>query len=166
MVQYNRFESLAQFPIVTIIGQSKLKEAKIQASQILERLGITVLGARLFELNATEDLRFLLNIKYRKYIFCSDLVVAIVNKDRYIGESTKGEIDYAVLNGIPCTTLTIRELETIVDNAEKKVAQDEETMLSVPMPDIHPLTVDKRCKAIFDNIMANCTLVSSKRQKG
>ena len=94
-----------KYPIVTLCGSTKFKEDFLKATEELSLSGHIVLSVGLFghadnkyETVINKDVKKLLDDLHRHKIDMSDFVY-IINKDDYIGESTKAEIEYAKSKG-------------------------------------------------------------------
>lgn len=95
-------------PIVCICGSTRFREAWESAIASLERQGKIVLAVGSFpnaagiELPVEEKLRY--DVLHRRKIDMADEIL-VLNVGGYIGESTRGEISYAIQRGKPINWL-------------------------------------------------------------
>ena len=84
--------------IITICGSSRFKEEILNAAANLTLQGHIVLMPCVFHhadnIDLTTEQKIQLDNLHRQKISMSDAIL-VVNKDKYIGESTYGEIDWA-----------------------------------------------------------------------
>lgn len=84
--------------IITLCGSTRFKEEYEEVGKALALQGHTVLSVNLFahadniELTAEQKIR--LDNAHKQKISISDAIY-VINKNKYIGESTYGEIDWA-----------------------------------------------------------------------
>lgn len=83
--------------IITLCGSTRFKETFYKVAENLTKNGYIVLYPSCYDRSDDEDkdLKELLCKTHRKMIDMSDAIY-VINKDGYIGESTKSEIDYAI----------------------------------------------------------------------
>lgn len=93
-----------KYKIITLCGSTRFKEEFLSATRELSMAGNVVLSVPFFshaegvvESQATEDL---LGSLHKQKIDMSNEIY-VINKDGYIGESTRNEIEYARRRGIP-----------------------------------------------------------------
>ena len=98
-------DNKTRFPVVTLCGSSKFKNEFMQASELLSLKGYIVISLGLFghadnkfDTVITPDIKDMLDRAHKQKIDMSDMIV-VINKDGYIGESTRSEIEYAKNNG-------------------------------------------------------------------
>ena len=95
-------DGMEQNPIITICGSTKFKEEYLEYVKELSEYGAIVLYCPIFthadDIALTEDLVKLLTEAHMKRIKMCDIVF-IINKNGYIGDSTKQEIEYAISLG-------------------------------------------------------------------
>ena len=93
-----RFLKSKHRKIVTICGSSKFKDEILQANQDLTLLGYMVFIDGVFahadNVDLYEEEKKQLDDLHKEKILISDAIY-VVNKDGYIGESTKSEIEFA-----------------------------------------------------------------------
>jgi hypothetical protein len=88
--------------IITLCGSTKYKDLFLQINSYLTMNGKIVLmpgvyvHADCLEISETDKIN--LDILHKEKINMSDTIV-VINKDNYIGSSTKSEIDYAINKG-------------------------------------------------------------------
>lgn len=95
--QQQRFNKI--FPVVTLCGSTKFKDEFIEAQKRLSLDGNIVISVGLFghsgDGEAWDDInKQMLDDMHKEKIRMSDKIY-VINKDDYIGESTKKEIEYA-----------------------------------------------------------------------
>lgn len=92
---------VGKYKVITLCGSTKFKDEFIIAQKELTLKGNIVLTVGSFghedgEYNIiiTEDLKIMLDDMHKRRIDMSDEIF-VINKDGYIGSSTKSEIEYA-----------------------------------------------------------------------
>lgn len=105
LIKYSRIKNMVTRPVITLCGSSKFKDKfrEIETKLCLE--GNIVLSMNLFghadNLNIFDsETKFMLDDIHKQKILMSDEIF-VINVDGYIGESTKKEIEWAELFGIP-----------------------------------------------------------------
>lgn len=94
---------MENFKIITLCGSVKFKDEFLKEQQRLTLEGNIVLSPTFFE-NVSEDLLFSTEIKtmldemHKRKIDLSDEIF-VINKNGYIGSSTRSEIEYATKLG-------------------------------------------------------------------
>lgn len=90
------------YPIVTISGSTKFKEEFHKLASELENDGCIVLTTHVFthadNLPITEEKISMFEEMYQQQIDMSSILF-VINKNGYIGESVRKEIDYATKQG-------------------------------------------------------------------
>lgn len=90
------------FTVITLCGSTKFKEDFIRVSEELCLSGNIVISLELFGHAdgkvITPEIKEMLDRAHRAKIDMSDAIY-VINKGGYIGESTKGEIEYAKEKG-------------------------------------------------------------------
>ncbi len=94
---------VGKYPVVTICGSTRFKEEILAARKRLTLEGNIVLSPDLFGHSGDEEvwapgMKEFLDDMHRRKIDMSDEIY-VVNPGGYIGDSTRGEIDYARRNG-------------------------------------------------------------------
>ena len=96
---------VGKYKVITLCGSTKFKDEFIKAQKELTLKGNIVLTVGSFghadgEYNIiiTEDLKIMLDDMHKRRIDMSDEIF-VINKDGYIGSSTKSEIEYAKKTG-------------------------------------------------------------------
>lgn len=89
---------MSKYKIVTLVGSTKFKDDFIKVKERLTLQGFIVLSLGLFShhdnIKLSEDqLNMLADIQYKKIEMSDEIFV--VNKNGYIGDSTKTEIEFA-----------------------------------------------------------------------
>jgi len=94
-----------KYKVITLCGSIKFKENFIKAQRDLTLKGNIVLTPEFFEMQAgeadliiTEDVKQMLGDMHKCRIDMSDAIL-VLNKNGYIGSSTKVEIEYAKRGG-------------------------------------------------------------------
>lgn len=90
---------LDEFAVVTLCGSTRFKKEFEEIQKDLTLKGYLVISVGCFDFNGTiskdsEKTKKMLDKMHKRKIDLADIVV-IVNKDGYIGDSTKSEIKYA-----------------------------------------------------------------------
>ncbi len=96
---------VGKYKVITLCGSTRFKEDFIEAQERLTLEGNIVLSVGLFghadgkygEV-VTEDVKRMLDDMHKRKIDMADAIL-VVNRDGYIGESTRSEIDYALRTG-------------------------------------------------------------------
>ena len=89
-----------KYKIITLCGSSRFKEDFLKQQEKLTLMGNIVLGPGIFpsadnkKLNISEEI--LLDDIQKQKIYMADEIL-IINKNGYIGESTKNQIKYATI---------------------------------------------------------------------
>lgn len=99
-------EKTRKFPVVTLCGSTKFKDEFIEAQKELTLKGYIVISVGLFG-HSGDDLRGLkemLDEMHKRKIDMADEIF-VINKDGYIGHSTRSEIEYANANNKKITYL-------------------------------------------------------------
>lgn len=96
-----------KYPIITLCGSTKFKDEFIHLTEEFTLKGYIVLSVGLFGhadnkfgTIITPEVKNMLDELHKAKIKMSDEVF-IINKNRYIGDSTKSEIEYAKSLNIP-----------------------------------------------------------------
>ena len=95
--QQQRFDKI--FPVITLCGSTKFKDEFIEAQKRLSLNGNIVISVGLFGHSGDGEAwdginKQMLDDMHKAKIRMSDKIY-VINKDNYIGESTKKEIEYA-----------------------------------------------------------------------
>ncbi len=101
-----------KYPIITLCGSTRFKEQFLEAQKRLTMEGNIVISVGLFGHSGdnevwTEGTKQMLDDMHKRKIDMADSIY-VINVGGYIGESTRGEIEYAKKNG-----KKIEYLETI-----------------------------------------------------
>ena len=94
---------VGKYKVITLCGSTKFKEAYLKAQKDLTLQGNIVISVGLFGHSGdnevwTEGTKAMLDDMHKRKIDMADEIF-VVNVGGYIGESTKGEIEYAMNNG-------------------------------------------------------------------
>ena len=96
---------IGKYEVVTLCGSTKFKDDFIKAQEELTLNGYIVLTVGLFghadnKYNSviTSEIKTMLDDMHKRRIDLSDFIY-VINKNGYIGESTKSEIEYAIATG-------------------------------------------------------------------
>jgi hypothetical protein len=94
---------MRDFEVVTLCGSTKFKEDFIRTQKELTLLGYIVISVGLFGHSGDgevwlDDTKEMLDEMHKQKIDMADFIY-VINKDGYIGKSTKNEIEYAILKG-------------------------------------------------------------------
>lgn len=96
---------IGKYEVVTLCGSTKFKDDFIKAQEALTLNGYIVLTVGLFghsdhKYNSviTPEVKLMLDDMHKRKIDMADSIY-VINKNGYIGESTKSEIEYAAATG-------------------------------------------------------------------
>lgn len=94
---------VGKYKVVTLCGSTRFKEDFIQVQRDLTLEGFIVISVGLFGHSGdnkilTEGIKEMLDDMHKRKIDMADIVF-IINKDGYIGESTRSEIEYGKQQG-------------------------------------------------------------------
>ena len=89
------------YRVVTLCGSTKFKDEFIAVQEQLTLAGCIVISVGVFghadhkyETSVTPNVKVMLDDMHKRKIDMADAIY-VINKDDYIGESTKSEIEYA-----------------------------------------------------------------------
>lgn len=98
---------VAQYPVVTLCGNTQFKDDFINAQETLTLAGNIVISVGLFghadgkyDGVITEDVKEMLDDMHKRKIDMADYIL-VINRNDYIGSSTRSEIEYATATGKP-----------------------------------------------------------------
>ena len=96
---------VGEYKVITLCGSTKFKEEFIEAQKQLTLMGNIVLSVGLFghsgdEEAFEEETKKMLDDMHKRKIDMADAIF-VINKDGYIGKSTRSEIEYAENFGKP-----------------------------------------------------------------
>ena len=89
-----------EYPVITLCGSTRFKDEFMQAQKELTLKGNIVISVGLFghsgdnEVFANKETKIMLDDMHKRKIDMSDGIF-VINKNGYIGETTKAEIEYA-----------------------------------------------------------------------
>lgn len=93
------------YEVVTLCGSTKFKEDFVKAQEFLTLAGCIVISVGLFghadgkyKKEITAEVKTMLDDMHKRKIDMADSIM-VINRDGYIGESTKSEIEYAKKTG-------------------------------------------------------------------
>lgn len=96
---------VGKYKVITLCGSTRFKDEFLYAQKQLTLEGNIVLSVGMFgcddgeiEKVITSDIKIMLDDMHKRKIDISDEIY-VINKTGYIGESTKGEIEYAIKTG-------------------------------------------------------------------
>ena len=91
---------MKQYPIITLCGSTKFKDEFIEAQKKLTLKGYIVISVGLFGHSGDDlqDSKEILDDMHKRKIDLADEIF-VINKNGYIGQSTRSEIDYAIAHG-------------------------------------------------------------------
>ena len=94
-----------KYKVITLCGSTKFKDEFLKAQKELTLQGNIVISVGLFghadgdyQTVLTEDIKIMLDDMHKRKIDMADEIY-VINKDGYIGSSTRSEIEYAEDNG-------------------------------------------------------------------
>lgn len=92
---------VGKYTVVTLCGSTKFKEDffKMQEKLTLEEQIVISVGLfghadRKYQREITDDVKIMLDDMHKRKIDMADYIM-VINRDDYIGESTRSEIEYA-----------------------------------------------------------------------
>ena len=94
---------IAQYPVITLCGSTRFKDAFLEAQKRLTLAGNIVISVGLFGHSGddevwTEGTKEMLDDMYKRKIDMADGIY-VINVGGYIGQSTRSEIEYARSQG-------------------------------------------------------------------
>jgi hypothetical protein len=96
---------VGKYTVITLCGSTKFKEEFLKVLQQLTLEGNIVISVGMFghaddEFGnvVTPEIKVMLDDIHKRKIDMSDEIY-VINKNGYVGESTKGEIEYSIKNG-------------------------------------------------------------------
>lgn len=96
---------VGKYKVITLCGSTRFKEEFLQVQKQLTLEGNIVISVGMFghtdgefENVITPEIKVMLDDIHKRKIDMSDEIY-VINKNGYIGESTKGEIEYAITTG-------------------------------------------------------------------
>ena len=94
---------VGKFPVVTLCGSTRFKDAFMEAQKRLTLEGNIVISVGLFGHSGdnevwTDGTKQMLDDMHKRKIDMADSIY-VINVGGYIGESTRTEIEYAIKNG-------------------------------------------------------------------
>lgn len=98
---------MMQYKVVTLCGSTRFKDDFMEAAKYFTLKGYIVLMPNVFGHSGdtfTDEQKSMLDDMHKKKIDMSDGIF-VINKNSYIGSSTRSEIDYANKNNKPVTYL-------------------------------------------------------------
>ena len=90
-----------KYPVITLCGSTRFKDEFMQAQKELTLKGNIVISVGLFghsgdnEVFANKETKIMLDDMQKRKIDMADSIF-VINKNGYIGDSTKSEIEYAI----------------------------------------------------------------------
>lgn len=106
---------IGKYKVITLCGSTRFKNEFMEVQKELTLMGYIVISVGLFGHSGdiiTEEQKVMLDDMHKRKIDMADEIF-VINKDGYIGDSTKSEIEYAEKNKKPirylcnCTTTKI-----------------------------------------------------------
>ena len=96
---------VGKYKVITLCGSTRFKDQFMEAQKRLTLEGNIVISVGLFGHSGDEEVwkpgtKEMLNDMHRAKIDMADEIF-VINVGRYIGESTRSEIEYAMANGKP-----------------------------------------------------------------
>lgn len=119
---------VGNFKVVTLCGSTRFKDEFIETMKKLTLSGILVLSVGAFGHSGdnealSEDVKEMLNDMHKRKIDMADEIF-VVNKNGYIGSSTRSEIEYAIQTGKKVNYLepviTKEHVEQLREDIKKK----------------------------------------------
>lgn len=119
---------MSNYKVVTLCGSTKFKEEFIQAQKELTLQGYIVLTVGLFGHTGDKEAfdietKMMLDDMHKRKIDLSDSIY-VINKDSYIGESTRSEIQYAISKNKIVNYMYIPEYYNAIYRFKPKKSKD------------------------------------------
>ena len=94
---------VGKFPVITLCGSTRFKDQFLEAQKRLTLKGNIVISVGLFGHSGDEEvwtpgMKEMLDNMHKRKIDMADAIY-VINVGRYIGSSTRSEIEYAEKNG-------------------------------------------------------------------
>ena len=94
---------VGKYKVITLCGSTRFKDAFIEEQKRLTLAGNIVISVGLFGHSGDDEVwadgtKEMLDDMHKRKIDMSDSIF-VINKDDYIGESTRSEIEYAIEHG-------------------------------------------------------------------
>ena len=94
---------IGEYKVITLCGSTRFKEDFLRVQKELTLKGNIVISVGLFGHSGddevwTEGTKAMLDDMHKRKIDMADAIY-VINKDGYIGKSTKSEIEYAIKHG-------------------------------------------------------------------
>ena len=93
---------MGKYPVVTLCGSTRFKDKFLEMTQVLTLQGYIVISVGVFGhadgVQLSEQQKSILDDMHKAKIDMANEIF-VINQDGYIGNSTKGEIDYAIACG-------------------------------------------------------------------
>ena len=94
---------VGKYKVITLCGSTRFKDAFIEAQKRLTLAGNIVISVGLFGHSGDDEVwadgtKEMLDDMHKRKIDMADSIF-VINKDDYIGESTRSEIEYAIEHG-------------------------------------------------------------------
>lgn len=94
---------IGKYKVITLCGSTRFKNEFIEVQKELTLMGYIVISVGLFGHSGdiiTDEQKVMLDDMHKRKIDMADEIF-VINKDNYIGDSTKSEIEYAEKNKKP-----------------------------------------------------------------
>lgn len=117
---------VGRYKVVTLCGSTKFKDDFMRVQKGLTLQGYIVISVGLFEHSGDDEVwtkgtKQMLDDMHKRKIDMTDEIY-VINKNGYIGNSTKSEIEYAKSKGIPVTYMeTNKEKEILEKEVVEKI---------------------------------------------
>ena len=92
---------IGEYKVITLCGSTRFKEDFERVNRELTLLGNIVISVGCFGHSGdtfTEEQKIMLDDMHKRKIDMADAIY-VINKDGYIGSSTRNEIKYAIMHG-------------------------------------------------------------------
>lgn len=93
---------MGEYPVITLCGSTRFKNEFIEVMQKLTLQGYIVISVGLFghadNIQLSECQKDFLDDMHKRKIDMADEIF-VINKNKYIGSSTRSEVDYAITHG-------------------------------------------------------------------
>lgn len=101
---YPSYPEPREFQVATICGSMRFYDRMIKVAEVYTAAGVVVLMpfVTVAAADQGDDLKATLDRMHRQKIDMADIVIVVTDPDtQYVGESTRGEIEYAESKGKP-----------------------------------------------------------------
>lgn len=107
---------MRKYEVITLCGSTKFKEDFMEQQKLLTLQGYIVISVGLFGHSGDDEVwsdsvKEMLDDMHKRKIDMATAGIYVINKNGYIGDSTRSEIEYAESKGIPVTYMECPDSE-------------------------------------------------------